>query len=261
MNSIEKYNRLEQLKNFVFKQNRVMVDDIVQYFNVSYPTARRYVELLVKDNDAFMRVRSGVIVKKKSNHVELFFNEKLNVMREEKRAIAKYCSSIISEGQSIILDSGSTCYFLAEELNEKQLKVVTTDLKISMELSHKKNISLFTVGGEVRSGYYSICGDMAKNNISMFNVDTAIMSADSIDIEKGITNSEIFEVSVKREIKQHAKKLILLADSSKFENQSFYFVMPLLDIDIIITDSNISEEVVSKIRKKNIEVIITDCVT
>ncbi len=256
MNTVEKYNRLEELKAFVIKNNRVMLEDIVQQFNVSPPTARRYAHLLVEDKDMFLKIRNGIMVKDKYDSVEYLFSEKLKINRDEKQLIAKTCASLISDNQSLLIDSGTTCYFFAREILSKKLKVVSTDLKISMELGTRKNISLCSIGGEVRSGYNSIGGDIAIQNLSKFNVEIAVMSADAIDIEYGITNAEMFEVPIKREIRNRAQKLILLADSSKFAKQNFCYVMPLKDVDMIITDSNIPEHIANEIKSLQIELLI-----
>lgn len=126
-----------------------------------------------------------------------------------------------------------------------------------MELIDNKNISVYTIGGEIRKGYYSIGGEIAKENIKNFYVNTAIMSADAIDIERGITNADVFEVPVKKELKKCSERLILIADSSKFNNHSFYHIMPLSSVDIIITDQNIDKDIQKRIKEeKNIELII-----
>ena len=256
MNAIDKYNRLENIKNLIFKNKRIMTDDIVETLKVSYPTARRYMQALILSDNSFSKIRNGIMLKTSSTKTEHVFSEKINIRIEQKKAIAKKCASLISNGESILIDSGTTCYFLAKELYQSDLNVITTDLKISMELSNKKKISLYTIGGQVRYGYYSIGGAMARDNLLLFNVETAIMSADAIDIDKGITNTEMFEVSVKKEIKKCSKKIILLADSTKFNIQTLHFIMPITDIDIIITDSEISKETINQVEKNNIKLII-----
>lgn len=256
MNAIEKYNRLEQLRELLFKNKRLMVDDVVTYLRVSYPTARRYIQTLISSDKYFCKVRNGVSLASSLSETEHLFEEKLHMRIEQKKAIAKKCSSLISNGQSLLIDSGTSCYFFSKELYHSDLRVITTDLKISMELSGKKGISLYTIGGQIRSGYYSIGGSMASDNLLSFNVQTAVMSADAIDIDRGITNAEMFEVSVKKEIRKCAKNLILLADSSKFNKQAFYFIMPISYADIIITDSEISEDNIKQIEKNNIKLII-----
>lgn len=256
MNTIEKYNRLEELKYFLFKNKRLMVEDVVDLLKVSYPTARRYIQELISRDKNFCKIRNGISIISSLSETEHVFEEKLLICSEQKHAIARKCASLISEGESLLIDSGTSCYFFSKELYHNDLRVITTDLKISMELSGKKGISLYTIGGQIRSGYYSIGGDMARDNLTSFNVQTAVMSADAIDIERGITNSEMFEVSVKKEIRNSAQTLILLADSSKFNKQAFYFIMPISYVDIIITDSGISEENRKQIEKSNIKLIV-----
>lgn len=256
MNAKEKYERLEQLKDYVYKNKKLLVSNVIELLSVSEPTARRYIKNLEKLDGQFVKIINGVSIENSLSPTEHLFEEKLRMNAEEKKAMAKKCASLISEGQSIIIDSGTTCYFFAEELYQNNLKVITTDLRISMELSKRKNISLYSVGGEIRQGYYSIGGVMATNDLKSFNVGAAIMSADAVDLERGITNADMFEVSVKQAIRNSAKKIILLASSDKFNKQSFYYVMPVEQIDVIITDSKINKDTVLKLSEKGIEVII-----
>lgn len=257
MNAIEKYNRLEELKKLVIKNKRLMVEDIVEYFNISYPTARRYIQEVLINNKDLKKIRNGIGLISNFVNTEIYFEEKLNINTEEKKAVAKKCASLISEEESIIIDSGTTCYFFSQEIYHKNLKIVSTDIRISMELTDNKDISVYTIGGEIRKGYYSIGGPIARENMKNFNVNTAIMSADSISIDRGITNTGTFEIPVKKELRKCAERLILISDSSKFNNNSFYHIMPLSDVDILITDSNIDKKIYKNLKEeKNIELII-----
>lgn len=257
MNTIEKYNRLEELKKLVIKNKRLMVEDIVEYFNISYPTARRYIQEALINNKGLKKIRNGIGLITDFGNTEIYFEEKLNIKTEEKKAIAKKCASLILEDESVIIDSGTTCYFFAQELYHKNLKIISTDIRISMELIDNKDISVYTIGGEIRKGYYSVGGPIAQENIKNFNVNTAVMSADSINIERGITNTDVFEIPVKKELRKCAERLILISDSSKFNNNSFYHVMDLSAIDTLITDSNIDKDICKRLKEeKNIELII-----
>ena len=79
MNTIEKYNRLEELKKLVIQKKRLMVEDVVEYFNVSYPTARRYIQEVLTDNRDLKKIRNGIGLVSDIRESEIYFEEKLNI--------------------------------------------------------------------------------------------------------------------------------------------------------------------------------------
>lgn len=229
--------------------------DIVYLMSISASTARRYIDELISLESGMERIRNGITVAFSYLETEAFFKQKLKIHTEAKQRIAHKAVELILDNHSLLIDSGSTCYFFAKLLYQKKLRVITTDLKVCMALGQKENIcSLYSLGGEIRTGFYSIGGMVAVDNLRNFNVQTAVMSADAIDIEYGITNTEMFEVPIKKEIRKRASEIILLADSSKFSKRLMYSVMPLEQVDVLITDSNISEEILLMLNNKKIKV-------
>ncbi|MGL5722818.1 MAG: DeoR/GlpR family DNA-binding transcription regulator [Brevinema sp.] len=250
-------DRLPRIKAMLLKQGRVDVREITKSLGISEPTARRDVLKLLQTEAIYRKIRNGISLVNQGHEAELRFEEKIGLHTQQKKQIAKQAAQLIQDYQKIMIDSGTTAFFFAKELLGRPLHVVTADLRIAYELSKDKNIHLYVLGGEVRSGYYSLGGVMSCQNINSFCVDTLIMSADAFSLEHGVTNIETFEVPVKQALLASCKDMILLMDSSKIGQRSFYKVAEAKDIHTIITDNGISPQQAKEIEKQGVKLIIT----
>jgi DeoR family fructose operon transcriptional repressor len=255
---VQKIDRVYKIKELLLAHKELSVKDIMKYLNVSEPTARRDISYIVGNNEMYCRIRNGISLFKKGHEAEYLFEEKLGINAIYKKQIAKSAVKFLSDKHTIIIDSGTTCFFFATEIQHRKIQVVTTDLKIAYQLSNTPNIKLHIVGGEVRSGYYSMGGIQASKNLEQFYADILVMSADAFDVSAGVTNIETFEVSIKQTLRKIAKTLILLVDSSKIEKRSFYKIMDAVEIDILITDKNISQEQKKAIQELGIQLEIAE---
>ena len=205
-------------------------------FDVSESTVRRDIDLLASMHADVQRLHGGVVLEGSNGNLEYMFEVKLNLNREEKRRIARAAVEFVENGDRLVVDSGTTCLFAAMELHHrKDLRVITLDTKIACELAKHESIEATIVGGIVRPGFYTVGESMAIEMLDHFSVDTTIMSADAIDVAKGVTNFSIFEVGVKKKIIEMAKTVILIADHTKFGGSFFYKVTDLVQVDTIIT--------------------------
>ncbi|MGL5720881.1 MAG: DeoR/GlpR family DNA-binding transcription regulator [Brevinema sp.] len=255
---MNKQERMQKIKDLALKQGRVEVHEITALLEVSEPTARRDIITLLQTESIYQKIRNGFSLVNQGHEAEMLFEEKIRFHTEAKKAIARRAAQEIKDYQRLIIDSGTTSFFFAKELLGRPLHIVTSDLRIAYELSKDKNIHLYILGGEIRSGYYSLGGIVACQNIESFYVDTLVMSADAFSIEHGVTNMEIFEVSVKQALLKSCKNTILLLDSSKIDQQSFFKIVDTKYITTIITDNGISSHHSEKIQKAGIKLIIAD---
>jgi len=253
---MKKMERLKRLQELLFKDHSITIDQIVLKLDISEPTARRDINFLLSNYNKYLRIANGIGLKNKGNPTEFLFEKKLKQHTNQKNKIAERCEQLLEENETILLDSGSTCFFIAQQLVKKNLKIITTDLRIALELNKHANISLYTIGGHLRQGHYTLLGQIALQNLQQFHVSTAIISGDAFDIEYGLSNIEILEVTSKRQIRAIADKLILVIDSSKFNKKAFYKVLSLADIDMIITDSGIPKEYQDFILKQGLQLEI-----
>ena len=223
---------------------------------VSEATIRRdTIELIGSDHFPIKRVHGGVIYSLEKSGLEPMFDIKLSQFVEEKKKIAKLASTLVEDGDTLILDSGTTAYYLARELVKKKgLKIVTVDVKIAEKLARYPNIQTILIGGAVRAGYFSIGGEIAHRYLSEFRGDKGFLTTDGWDLN-GTYNSSMFEVEVKKSIIQSSIKNFLMADHSKYQKNALINIVNIEKFDAIITDSSPPEDVLESLKEKGIKII------
>lgn len=241
------------------EQGNASTKYLANLLDVSESTVRRDIDFMTSFNlkESIQRVHGGVILPKLKLGNEYMFDLKLNLNIEHKKAISKKCMEFIDDGDSIVLDSGTTCLYVARELHNKSgVRVLTVDIKIAEELAKYSNIESTVIGGQIRPGYYTIGGIIALNTLDQFNIEKVIMSVDAIDIERGITNASEFEVGIKRKIIEIGQKVIMVADYTKFSKLALHKVTSLACIDVIITNREIDSEYAEKLRETGVELVL-----
>jgi len=238
------------------EQHYAEVIDLAEAFGVTPVTIRRDLDEMDKEG-LCIRKHGGAIVNRSGVTLEMPYNLKRQEMVDEKARIAAYAISLINDGNTFILDSGSTTYALALYLNAKdRITVVTNDLKITVKLAENPKIHLFCTGGLVRPSVFSLEGDLTESVINDMRVDMTFLGADAIHNNGRVSNVNIQEVPIKRAMIRACDKVILLADSTKFLNRGFVQVCSLNDIDILITDKGISEETYEMIKTYPLECVL-----
>ncbi|GGE31523.1 galactitol utilization operon repressor [Pullulanibacillus camelliae] len=247
--------RLEKILEYVDEKGTVNIQELTEVFNVSKPTVLRDLKEL-EGQDLIIRVHGGATSKRrKGTNFEPKNAVKEKEAREEKESIAEMALKHIHSGETVILDTGSTTLMLATKmLSVKNVTVITNDIKIAMILSDNDDIDLVVIGGQKRKGVYSLIGPLAENVLKQLNVDKVFLGADAVDFKKGITNSNIEELNIKRAMLSVAQENILLVDSSKFNKTGFAKIADLDILDRILTDDCISEEDVQMLQERQIMV-------
>jgi DeoR family fructose operon transcriptional repressor len=233
----------------------VQVSELADNFDVSTVTIRNDLDKIEADG-LCIRKRGGAIRVNPGVTVEMPYDIKRHEMVNEKERIAFAALKLIEDGDTFILDAGSTTYALAMLLESKsQITVITNDLKIAVKLAENPKIKLISTGGIARNSVYSLQGSIAEQVIINLRVDKTFLGADAIHPNGKISNVNIEEVPLKKAMIQAADRIILLADSSKFEKSGFYKVCEMNEIDMIITDKGVSNHVKDMIDSKQIKSI------
>ncbi len=239
------------------ESGQVNVNELSERFKVSEVTIRNDLTQLELKN-LLIRARGGAIKTEKVN-LDLKISEKKVKNVREKEAIGRKASKFIEEGDTIILDSGTTTIEIVPYLSKiKNLTVITNGLNIATSLSETDNIRVIVPGGTLRNKNFSLIGSMAKENFGNFFCDKLFLGADGIDINIGLSTPDLEEAALNKEMIKMAKKIIVLADSSKFRKRSLAVIGSISLIDILITDKGIQEEEIEAFTKAGIEVVIAD---
>ncbi len=227
--------------------------ELSESMEVSEATIRRDLQSL-EGQGKIRRVHGGAELVK-FPHVEPVFNEKASVNRGEKERIAMRALDFIEDSDTIFLDGGSTVLELSKRLGEKRgLTVVTNSLMAAaelMETSHK----LIIVGGEFRSLSRTLVGPLTAQTIGSLRIGKAFLGTIGFNPEEGISTTDANEAFTKELVMKRSDKVFVLADSSKFSISSFTLSGSLEDIDVVVTDSKVSQKALKEFKARKIEVV------
>ena len=183
--------------------------------------------------------------------------ERLRSHPDEKRRIGECAAGLVREGETVILDSGSTTHSIARYLRGKQgLKVITNGVNISMELLGARGIQLIQLGGVLREDSVSVVGHFAEEMLAQFSADKVFIGAFACHPEFGLSAPNPDEARVNQAMMKIAREKILVADSSKFAKSSLIRVAPLTSINTVVTDRGLPDSFAEKLREMGIQLLL-----
>lgn len=176
---------------------------------------------------------------------------------EEKKRIAQKAMEYLEDHEAIIIGSGTTMGAFAQAIpRKKPLTVLTAAMNVTLALIDSTEAELVQLGGVVRKSSSSVVGYYAEEMLESFACSKLFLSVDGISLEFGLTTSNMMEAHLNSQMIRSVQKTIVLADSGKFGRKGFGKISELEDVDVIITDSGISELYLSKLEEKGIEVVV-----
>ncbi len=251
MSTIDRRVRILDLIN---REGQVSVNELSRMFGVSEVTIRNDLSHLEKKG-LLIKTRGGGL-KTQSVAIDQKLNEKAKINSREKLAIGKKAVELISDNDTIILDSGTTTVEIAKNINGIQnLTVITNALNIAGQLI-RDEIKVILLGGILRTSSLSLIGPIGEYNMRNFYCDKCFLGVDGIDSQSGIFTPNLEEANLNRLMIDASKEVIIVTDSTKFKRKSFAHIAPISKVDIIITDSNIPEDEFKNLQNKGIKVIL-----
>lgn len=244
------FRMLSSIKEFYDKRN------FVEIYDVSSVTIRHDLNKIEKDNIGIERCHGGAILKK-DFITEIAIKEKEKINLDIKNKLADAAKKFIRNGDSIIIDGGSTMQILAEKIDdEDNLVVLTNSINIAYELGSKPQVDVIVLGGPVYKDSSSVLCPDAKSFMQSYRFNRLFLGADGLDLQLGITTNLEYEAKVNREMCAVSNEVIVVADSSKLGKKSHCLICELSKVDILITDDEISETIKSDIIKLGVELVI-----
>jgi DeoR family transcriptional regulator, aga operon transcriptional repressor len=249
--------RRAKILELLNENGQVLVPDLSNTFTVSEVTIRNDLDHLAKQN-MLIRARGGAIrINNNTVRVDLPITDKEKENIHQKQLIGKFASSLVSDGESIIIDSGTTTTELAKNLiSHNNLTIITNALNIANMLAERSNFDVIMPGGFLRRNSMCLCGSIGEENMKSFFCDKFFLGVDGFDVESGLYTPNTDEARLNQQMIKIAKKIIVLADSSKFQRKAFAFIASIDIIDIVVTDSMIQKAHVEALTKAGIEVLI-----
>lgn len=243
--------RQKQILEYVEKRSSANIRELAEYLNVSDATIRRDLDEL-SGFGCLERTHGGAIRIEKSLAFEHVRSRKMELMLEEKVRIARRASEMVRNGDTLYLDSGSTIYYLAQQLiNYENLTVITNDIFIASSVPLHPTSTLIVTGGIRRFDYGVLIGNMVDDFLRGIRVNIAFLGADAIDAEYGVMNANLSEANAKVLAMQAGMRRVLLADHSKIGKTVLCRVGELSDFDAFITDGGTDPAVAEVIEKKS----------
>jgi len=234
---------------------RITVDDLAARFEVSPQTIRKDLNDLCAKRQ-LARVHGGAIL---SSGVEnVGYDARRLIASAEKEAIGRAAAALIPDNASLFINIGTTTEAVARALLQHNgLMVITNNINVASEMRAYPQIEVIIAGGVVRGSDGGIVGEAAVDFIRQFKVDFAIIGTSAIDDEGALLDYDYREVKVAQAIISNARKVILVADSTKLERTAPVRIAHLEQVDIFVTDSCPVAKIRRTCAEKDIELVET----
>jgi len=247
-------SRKQFILNRLQTEGKVIITELAEELKVSSMTIRR--DLTALADSGLVTLEHGGAVLNDGSMFEYSIPLKHEFMSDEKKRIAKKCMEYIAEGDSIFLDAGTTVARVAELLKtRKNLVAMTHSLLAANAAANAKHVKLIMCPGEFREHSMAFMGPLTDEFIDSFQIDILFLAVEGIDLKNGVSVIDIQDGNTKKTLVQKAKKVICIADSTKFNKSFFYRIAPLSSIDLIITDTGLDEETKKQLEKNKIPFI------
>ncbi len=243
--------RQEEIRSLLEEHGNLTVAELAQHFNVSEMTIRRDLKTLAA---------LGLVQREHGRalhpqNADGLFLARLGEAEREKTLIGRLAAGLVSEGESLILDAGTTTLAVARALDKKCV-VITNSLPIAGVLGNREGVTVLVSGGEVRGTTYALVGPMARAGFGGFNADKLFLAASGLSLERGLSTANMLESEVKQAMLAAAREVILVAHSGKI-GQVYYHTFTHWDrIDVLVTDARLPAETRRELENLGVKVLI-----
>jgi DeoR/GlpR family transcriptional regulator of sugar metabolism len=243
--------RQRKIVDVVNERASVRVSELSALFHVTEETIRRDLEKLEKEQ--LLHRSHGGAVRIEEGASEIAHEAREVMHMDAKQAIAKAAVAEIHAGERIILDASTTAWYMAKELPNMPLTIITNSIKVAIACSTKDQIRVISLGGQLLAKSLSFVGPLAERSLTTYYVDKTFLSCKSVHVEHGLSDSNEQQAIIKKQMIDIAGQTILLADSSKFGKRAFATITELNRIQKVYTDTGIDVGTKTYLEKQNIE--------
>ena len=239
---MKKHKRQAKLIELVRKREEASVEDLARLLEASRETVRRDLTQL-SDQGKIQKVHGGATLPRALG--EGHFQQRMSENVDAKMKIAKLAAEIFKPGETLLLDTGSTTLFLAEELAKSAgLTIVTNSTEIARTISKGNSGNrVFLLGGEFSAANNQTLGAMATTQLRAFRAHHAVLTVGAMDARTGAMDFNFDEAQVARVMIEQSNEVTVLADASKFEALASFEVCPLSSIHRIVSDGPVPNDI------------------
>jgi len=247
--------RRRAILDIVHREGRVLVKNLAPKFDTSQVTIRKDLELL-HNQGLVHRTHGGALHVRAEALLDPSLREKEKLHPKDKLKIAALAASLVEEGQSVILDSGTTTTLIGRALRQfRRLTVITNAVNIAADLAGT-NVEVVLTGGILRENSFSVVGPLAEDTLRHLSADILFLGVDGFDVHFGLTTPNMLEAQVNRVMVEIARRTVVVCDSSKFGRRSLSLIAPPSAVHQTITDSRIPKSDQRALEEAGIEVTI-----
>jgi DeoR family transcriptional regulator of aga operon len=240
--------------DLVRERRRVTVAELAEQFGTSLVTIRTDLAALAADG-ALVRTHGGALPAPGDEEVSL--DVKRTLRQAEKQRIAAEAAALIRDGETILLDSGTTTYAIAQRIREMPLagiNVITNALNIATLLAPVRHVNLIMPGGQLREQSFSLSGPIAVNALNQLHADRLFLGVDSLDPAIGLMTPYLQEAQFNAQMIRISRQVVAVADSSKLMRRNLSVIASVDQLHLLITDRAASPETVDDLRRRGVEV-------
>ena len=254
-NGLLNEERRREILGILHRDGRVLVKDLARQFRISQITIRKDLEFL-DGQGVVQRTHGGALPVQTGALLDPSLREKEKLHRKEKTQIAHAAARLVEEGQSVLLDSGTTTTAIARSLKDMaRLTVITNAINIAAELAGT-HIEVILTGGMLRKNSFSLVGPLAERTLRQLSADILFLGVDGFDTKAGLFTPNLLESEVNRAMVEIARRTIAVCDSSKFGRRSLCNIMPVTAVHEVITDKHIPKSDLQALKEAGVKVTL-----
>lgn len=251
--------RRRMIVELVEQQGRATVEELASRFGTSTVTIRADLDALARAS-AIARSHGGALPATAATATaDTPLNIKETRWHAQKLRIGQAAAKMIQDGETIILDSGSTTVEIARQIRQLKfdsLTVITNALNIAMELSGLPQIRVMMLGGLLRQTSYSLVGPDAEQALAKLSADRLFLGVDGLDPQVGVTTPDPLEAALNALMIRVSRQTVAVLDASKLGQRSLSVITPVKNLQMVITDDSADDGVVQMLRKAGVEVVL-----
>ncbi len=237
-------SRREAVLQLLKENTSAKIEEIADQFRVSQMTIRRDLQKLVEAGQV-IRIPGGARIERWQG-VERSFLERLEKMSPAKRSIGRAAAALVGDGESVVLDSGTTTLYVARELRSRRnIFVITFSLAVLEELASAEQVRVELTGGVYRASSHDLIGRGVADSLKFIYADRVLFGAAAVSFDRGVM---VHDPDAQREMLQAGKQKVLLVDSSKIGMEATYRLCGIEDCDLIVTDSMLPAAELARLR-------------
>lgn len=248
--------RHRQITDAVREAGELSVADLADLAGASEMTIRRDLEAL-SEQGVLERYRGGarsLLLR----GVEPPFALRAQEGRDAKRRLAATVAGLLSDGESVVLDSGTTCLEVARAVGDRRLTVMPLSMHAANALTAASRVRLLLPGGEPRPGELALTGPLAQASLAALRFDTAVIGCCGLNVAAGLTAHDLADAAIKRAAIASARRVIAVTEASKFTRTALAYVVPASALHAVVTEATAPEDEVAALTAAGVSVRFCD---